>query len=276
LKFASATKENMTHAAPARLIAPELFAPAFEPLRGKRIAYVSLPGNWGDRLIDQGAFEMFDHFGVTVADVGPFYHHNQVAPPEAEVCQHPHIHGMRPKLEGIDCIVLAGGGSMGTCYLESGAIRTHLRSFGVPIVVMPSTFTNPDPHVDHYAQAYVRENGSLIHHPKGVLVPDLALAVTHSLAGPPSRPGGLFLRQDGEALYGHLPSAANPHARISLAEYLAMAERQNYIITDCLHFAIAGLYFQRDVTLLPGAIHKNRSMWETWLRDLGVKWKDAP
>jgi exopolysaccharide biosynthesis predicted pyruvyltransferase EpsI len=39
-----------------------------------------------------------------------------------------------------------------------------------------------------------------------------------------------------------------------------------------LHFAIVGLAYGRDVYIAPGAYHKNRSMYDTWLSELGCKW----
>jgi exopolysaccharide biosynthesis predicted pyruvyltransferase EpsI len=55
------------------------------------------------------------------------------------------------------------------------------------------------------------------------------------------------------------------------ADYLTLAARHRRIITDRLHFAIAGLHAGRDVTLLANDYHKNRSMHETWLADLGCR-----
>ncbi len=267
-----------------RLLDPDLFAPAFAPLSGKHVAYVALPGNWGDRLIDRGAFEMMDHFGVKVVPVDRTYMQDygmagidvriEKTPQPIYPTQSPVVHGFRPDLSDVEVIVVAGGGSMGTRYRETGAIRAHLLTLGKPVVILPSTFTDTDPTTGYYQHVYVRERGSLAYHPSGTLVPDLALAVEHTKAGPPVNSGGVFLRHDGEANFGSLPCAADPHGRQSLPAYLAMAERQAYIVTDCLHFAIAGLYYQRPVTLLPGAIHKNRSMWEAWLRDLRVQWRE--
>jgi hypothetical protein len=48
-----------------------------------------------------------------------------------------------------------------------------------------------------------------------------------------------------------------------------------HIVTDRLHFAIAGLMTGRDVSLLPNGYHKNRSMYETWLEDLGCHWLES-
>ena len=55
------------------------------------------------------------------------------------------------------------------------------------------------------------------------------------------------------------------------AEYLALAARHRRIVTDRLHFAIAGLHAGRDVTLVANDYHKNQSMHETWLASLGCR-----
>jgi exopolysaccharide biosynthesis predicted pyruvyltransferase EpsI len=54
-----------------------------------------------------------------------------------------------------------------------------------------------------------------------------------------------------------------------------MASRYRRIITDRLHFAIAGLHAGREVTLLPNNSHKNRSMHETWLAGLGCHFAES-
>jgi exopolysaccharide biosynthesis predicted pyruvyltransferase EpsI len=56
---------------------------------------------------------------------------------------------------------------------------------------------------------------------------------------------------------------------------MALAARYRRIITDRLHCAIAGLHAGREVTLLPNNTHKNRSMHETWLADLGCRFAES-
>lgn len=250
-----------------RLLPPEAFAPAFERFRGTRVAYVPMPGNWGDRLIDAGAREMFRHYGAKVEE--PKFYTSSIHIP------FPHVIPSRPNVARVDVIAIAGGGSMGKDYTEAGVIRDHILTFGKPVVVLPSTFTSAIP-TDHFEAVYAREHGSL-KFTSAPIVPDLALAVT-PLAPSASRreSGGLFLRKDHEALFKDVPSLRDPHGAESLAQYLYFAEANRTIVTDCLHFAIAGLYYGNSVTLLPGTIHKNRSMWESWLRDLGALWKDSP
>lgn len=70
------------------------------------------------------------------------------------------------------------------------------------------------------------------------------------------------------------PNVFDVAAEPSLDSYVENIVRCNEIFTDRLHVAIVGLMAGCDVTLLPNSYHKNRSMWETWLRDLGCKWMD--
>jgi hypothetical protein len=268
-----------------RLLDADLYRSVFEPLVGRRITYVPLPGNWGDRLIDIGAHELFAHFQVEVVNLDRLYSQDHGMSGILPQTEHPrrsgivltaNVRGFNPNVSDIDCIVVAGGGSMGTFYKNSAAIRAHLLTLGKPVVVLPSTFTDVDPCIAEFEAVYAREWGSLSYHSKAIVAPDLALAVTPLESRPATKERGLFLRRDSEALFKDLRCDADPHACGSLNEYLAMAERHESIVTDCLHFAIAGLYFRREVTLLPGSIHKNRSMWEAWLHGLGVDWKDSP
>jgi exopolysaccharide biosynthesis predicted pyruvyltransferase EpsI len=53
-----------------------------------------------------------------------------------------------------------------------------------------------------------------------------------------------------------------------------LATQYKRIITDRLHFAISGLILGRETTILPNSYHKNRSMYETWLRDLGCNFAE--
>ena len=53
-----------------------------------------------------------------------------------------------------------------------------------------------------------------------------------------------------------------------------LAADHRRIVTDRLHFAVAGLHAGRDVTLVANAYHKNRSMHETWLAGLGCRFAD--
>lgn len=87
----------------------------------------------------------------------------------------------------------------------------------------------------------------------------------------------LALREGPEAL-DHFPSeirrkdfgiVCDP-CRIGNWAYLHMHARQ--IVANRLHSAILGVILGKDTSIFAGAYHKNRSVWEYSLYDMGVKW----
>ncbi|MFV0445602.1 MAG: iron-sulfur cluster assembly scaffold protein, partial [Planctomycetaceae bacterium] len=173
-----------------------------------------------------------------------------------------------------------GGGNMGSRYMRELEVRRRAVqdavARGIPIVVLPQSWMSPEP--GPFARAYVRERASLQHCPNGILAPDLALGYDYEPRSTgPTKERGLFLRRDSERRVSFQVGEQDP-ARMcrTPAKYLALASRYSHIITDRLHFAICGLLNRRRVTLLPNSYHKNRSLWETWLADLGCEWANDP
>jgi hypothetical protein len=125
--------------------------------------------------------------------------------------------------------------------------------------------------------AFVRDRDSLRLAPPGArLAPDLALAYQDEQQLPVTEESlGIFLRDDLEGI--HDQAGRDPTRECQTAtQYVALASRYGVIVTDRLHFATAALVAGRQAILLPNRYHKNRSMYETWLRDLGCLWSDRP
>lgn len=237
------------------------FGEIFEPFRGRRIGYVRLPGNVGDRLIEAAAFQMMRYFEI-----------NFVVTEPSSSAQ-------------VDEWLIAGGGNMGSFYAACQLERRRVLADGRPVSVLPQSFITPE-HF-RYKRVFVREKASLELRPDALLAPDLALglmipwhwksilAIERRRLPKPSE--GLWLRQDSEALFSQLNSLGDPAISCrSPLHYLRLAARYTHVITDRLHFAVASLLCGRKTTLLPNSYHKNRSMYETWLRELGCGWRDAP
>ena len=246
-----------------RLLPLSEFAPIFEPLLGRRVGYVRTPGNVGDRLIEAATFQMLRRFGIDFAVTGP-----------SSECE-------------IDEWVLPGGGNMGSFYETNLRIRRQVVATGLPVSVLPQSFITPE-HLA-YARVFVRERASLGLRPDAFLAPDLALGFEiprHWRLGlgldarwkrKPDLGEALWLRRDREALFADVPCAGDPAARCRTPfGYLWLAARHTHVITDRLHFAIAALMCGRKATLLPNLYFKNRSMFDTWLVDLGCEWAAAP
>lgn len=247
-----------------QLIPFSAFGKIFEPLRGRRIGYVRLHGNVGDELIEAAAFQMLRHFEIDfIVTTKPT--------PSAKV----------------DEWLIAGGGSMGNYYENCQQQRRAALADGRPVSVLPQSFITPEPF--SYKRVFVRERASLNIRPDALLAPDLALGLiipwhwklflglNRQQPSIWTRGEGLWLRTDREGLFSESDSLGDPveYCRTPL-QYLRLAARYTHVITDRLHFAIAALICRRKTTLLPNSYHKNRSMYETSLRELGCEWRDAP
>lgn len=239
-----------------RLLPLSTFDPIFAPLRGLRVGVVDGHGNVGDQLIYLATRQLLDTFGVDWITQTP------------DDC------------DRVDKLLLFGGGNLGSRYERELEIRRRTVENavrrGVPLIVLPQSLMSPEP--GPFERVYVRERESLKLCPEGVLAPELALGYDYEpSSADPSEAVGFFLRQDGERHVRTLPGTQDP-ARLcpTPADYLALAGRYAHIVTDRLHFAICGLLNRRRVTLLPNSYHKNRSIWESWLSDLGCKWADDP
>ena len=234
-----------------RLLELDAFSEVFAPLRGKRIGYVRPIGNVGDTLIEWATRELFDEFQVRWRLFDP--EHDAAA--------------------DVDELVFGGGGNMGTRYTNNWELRGRTLQIGLPVTVLPQSFTSPEPRP--YKRVFVRERASLEFCPEAALAPELALGMRRTTWPPPQSETGVFLRRDRERSGGLRWLTRDP-VRLchDPLEYLTLAAHYKRIITDRLHFAICGLLVGRDTTLLPNDYHKNRSMFDTWLKTLGCRFAE--
>lgn len=240
------------------LIPREEFHTVFEPFTDQSVGYVTMHGNPGDKMIDRAASQLMDHFGI---------YHRPVDWHEIKTGEF---------AAPVDCLLIAGGGNMGNVYREAHEIRQQALSLGIPVSVLPQSFINNHENVSAYERVFVREPISQELDPRFILAPDLALGLEYTVTTSPEFETGIFLRTDYEALFAdHPQSLADPVSCCdTLEQYLALAARFRHLITDRLHFAIAGLIAGVRVTLLPNSYHKNHAVHECWLRKLGCEWQD--
>jgi exopolysaccharide biosynthesis predicted pyruvyltransferase EpsI len=219
------------------------------------VGYVRPVGNVGDHLIELAMAQLFATYGIrwSLVDLDAT---DRGASPRS--------------LDSLDMLVFGGGGNMGLRYQGNHDLRGRALATGLPLVILPQSFTSAEDRMFH--RVYVRERSSLAYRPDGILAPDLALGLAWPEPPRPTRDLGIYLRRDQERS-GRKPFFARDPIRLAAtpADYLAFAARHRRIITDRLHFAVAGLHAGRDVTLVANDYHKNRSMHETWLGNLGCR-----
>lgn len=221
------------------------FSHVFEPLRGKQIGFVRPLGNVGDLLIEQATVQLFDHFQI---------HWRYWSPNQP--------------LDNVQELVFGGGGNMGETYHSNWELRGACLETGLPVTILPQSFLGFENRPFH--RVYVRENASFKFAPNANLAPDLALGLILDTASPAVESLGIFLRTDQEA-HAAAPWYSQDPVKLvrTPAEYLRLASRYEILITNRLHMAVAGILQDRNVILLPNSYHKNSSLYETWLSDLG-------
>jgi exopolysaccharide biosynthesis predicted pyruvyltransferase EpsI len=232
-----------------RLVSLKTYDHIFGPYCGSKVLFSFGPGNVGDRMIELATLQLFDYYDITVSEDNP----------SVAFC--------------------GGGGNMGTFYMPCSLNREKLKAkadeFGIPVIVLPQTWSGPDFLVaDKY---FARDRFSLLHEPKAIIAPDLGLAYLpyHLVAQAPTKKDLLFFRDDVEKTSLPNNNFCDPAIRFNYTEldcYLNLAWDFEKIHTNRLHFAIAGLIGERDVTLYANSYYKNRAVFETSLCDLGCKW----
>ena len=236
------------------LLGREKFEAIFKDFDGKKIGFVGLVGNVGDRLIEDSAVQLFKKFKIDFVKVNQKHFLNK-----------------------IDEFAVNGGGNMGGIYPSSLHIRENLFKYGKPITILPQSFYNRREDLK-YKKVFVRESESLKFREDGILAPDLALGYQYNGRLAKAKYDlGVWLRKDGEKTdVCSLRSDGDPIKICTTSkEYVQLAALYKKIVTDRLHFAIAGLIARREVVLLPNSYFKNYSMWKTWLKDLGCKWAES-
>lgn len=231
------------------LLPPLAAAHLFAPLGQMTVGLIHSPhtGNCGDRLIEVAAEQLLADFGIRY----------WVQEPDAE--------------SSADVLLLFGGGNYGHPFCQAEADRRQAAlATGKPCVLLPQTAYGIEP--GEYWAAYARETTSLAMIPGSVLGPDLALCYRpiERLPADVVRCGEFFTTSP-EGLWPGRGMDIR-HSFFDPADYLAFIARHTEIHTDCLHVAICGLIAGREVTLYGTRLHKQRSMWETWLAHFGCRW----
>lgn len=177
-------------------------------------------------------------------------------------------------------LLISGGGNIGKIWDFSSLRRDgfdQAERRGLRIVILPQSIFAVHECIPFTTVVFVRERESLNYFPDSKLAPDMSFALTTDIPLPaPQARRGVFMRSDQESVFG-MPTGTDPTVIAKTwPEYIELAAKHEEIITDRLHFAVAALLAERKTTLLPNSYHKNESMWDTWLRDMGCAFEHAP
>ncbi|MBM3247536.1 hypothetical protein FJZ17_03300 [Candidatus Pacearchaeota archaeon] len=234
------------------------FWPIFREFIGKKIGLVVARGNVGDKLIKEAAEQLFKYFNID------FEYVNTEREPDIfdeEVCKR------------VDEFAINGGGNMGNLYLNTRQRRARLLKYKKPITILPQTFNSKEDF--NYKKVWVRELESLKFRHDAELAPDLALGYVYpGKISKPKKKLGVWIRTDVEVKKNRkIKSLGDPTLICKTTkQYILLAAKYEKIVTNRIHFAIAGLIAGRKVTLLPNSYFKNYSIWKTWLKHLGCEW----
>lgn len=226
------------------------FKEVFEPLSGMAVSFHCGSGNVGDQLIHIATRQLLCIYNITVVT------------------------------EREEAILYGGGGNMGYLYHDPRSLRIRLwkraTDFGIPLIILPQSWTSKDD--TRFTKAFARERQSLKFCPEAHFAPDLALGYTldFKLPAAVARVGQFFRADCERKIESPLGNMGDPIKFLrSHYAYIRLAAEYEEIHTDRLHFAISGLIAGRNVTLYPNSYHKNRAVWEAWLKDLGCKFSDT-
>jgi exopolysaccharide biosynthesis predicted pyruvyltransferase EpsI len=235
--------------APTPILEPAAYAHVFDRWRGATIMQFWGPGNVGDLLIRHGAEQLFVAYDIKVtADA-----------------------------DSANVVFYGGGGNMGPLYpgtrLTRLEARTVASAHGLPLVVLPQSWTGPEEF--EADQFFARENRSLEFCPHAMLAPDLGLAYAPTIQlDEPQHDVGWFMRADCErAQPGVAKNCGDPAILAATAEnYVRMASCYRVVHTDRLHFAIAAMIAGREAHLYANSYFKNEAMYHLWLKGRGCQW----
>jgi len=237
-------------------------------IAGRRCLYLANDylGNVGDRMIDLGTVAFLDRYGV-----------DYVRCPIGKRVR-------RDVVEFSELVLMFGSGSVGNCCKPVMMIRNLSASWGLPRILLPSSAMDSGEQLGECEAVFARDRLSQAMLQSGrrnqdvELMPDMAhwYVPDEDDLLPAQELAGVFLRDDAAApvdLEADL-SVVDPIRHCSdVSEYCRLATVCERVVTNRLHFALAGLAVGRQVVLLPTTWHKTRAYYETWGHELdGLGW----
>lgn len=150
---------------------------------------------------------------------------------------------------------------------------------GLPVTVLPRSFSQKDPLISNKFRLWVCERQSLGMYPQARLAPDVSMCLRlQARKEQICRSTALYLSQAHISRFvNHPGNFGDPDQLCSnFAAWLDLIAPYQHVVTDRLRFAICAMLMGRKVTLLPDQANINFSMWDIWLQKQGCLWSDDP
>ncbi len=259
----------------------------FERYKDRPFIFVNPGGNWGDGLIWWGAEHLAEDVGIswTSTDLDTFLVQ------ETKSGHVVYIHGGGGFNRWTSGNAVRGFVKAATCH--AGVVIQGPQSFENDPRFVKEVFGSMDGKVNaERIVMFARERFThelLIDHMPGWinlgLDIDTALHINRETflnrARVKSRRYDLFaIREDNElpkdVFFGSYDAVRLDPAiyAASFDHWLRIHAAARQIVTNRTHSSVAGAILGVATTLMAGSYHKNRSIWEFVLKDLGVKWAD--
>jgi len=253
---------------------------AFEELSGGEFIFIAPGGNQGDLLIYQGAFKLADELGIPYKQA--------FAPPN-----------WKGETYGESKVIyLHGGGGFTTWWNWTPWLLRMLRETNPKnhILIGPTSVEPNRSYLDQVLDMddkmtfFAREHttfNTMQHYCTDLrLDHDTAFHLSFGdgylkrVVGnfkPRSAHDLLVLRQGAEAPT-HIPSEIKRRDfgiicdPVRIGDWGRLHMHARRIVANRSHSAILGAILGKDTSIFAGSYHKNRSIWEYSLKDMGVKW----
>ena len=251
----------------------------FKLNQDKKWAFISPGGNQGDSMIYQGAYKLADKCGIHYRKINLG---RKAPPPQIRRDEHIYIHG--------------GGGWNTWWNWTPRMVRSITDKYNNPLVIGPSTLAIQDWYIKKWMPPkhvifFARERTTLGYLKKLGYTPyldhDTALHLKKGdkylnplLKGEPVKPFKLAaIREDPESP-DMLPESINLKDYDLVVDpcqtkrWGPLHEYASEILTNRSHSAILGAILGKKTKMFKGKYHKNKSIWEYSLKQMGVKWID--
>jgi len=277
--------DHMNKHSNQKVVSRTLFS-LFTKYSAKPFILVSGEGNYGDHLIYRGAQKLAKNAGIRYKCVG-------------------HDEFMKNDYPSEVVVYISGSGGF-IKYWQGGAMDELVKAINTHkgiVILGPTTVEDSEEFLNQAIIGKFRQN-----HPQRVIL--FAREMTSFTAIKKYFPGWMELFVDHDTAFNlsiedfpikfkkkqyilysfreDVEKKDNGSARYhfvqfdpvlrcaDLEEWLTVHAEAKAIVTDRLHSSVVGSLFGVPTTLLPNSYHKNRSVWEYSLKDLGVNWLDSP